>query len=200
MSDYTQITTFTAKDALVTGNPAKRVKGSEIDPELAAIAAAILTKYDSGDIASNAQAAAFASDAVLITPIKLLYALQNGSHGLLASASYTAADVLTKLLTVDGSGSGLDADLLDGQSSAYYQSASNLNAGTVPDARFPATLPALNGSALTNLNGSAVASGTVAKAYIDADVYRGTLGSANISAQSGGSPSGGSNGDIILIY
>jgi len=32
----------------------------------------------------------------------------------LASASYTAADVLTKIKTVDGTGSGLDADLLDG--------------------------------------------------------------------------------------
>lgn len=31
-----------------------------------------------------------------------------------------ASDLLAKLLTVDGSGSGLDADLLDGQSSAYY--------------------------------------------------------------------------------
>ncbi len=34
-----------------------------------------------------------------------------------------AADVLTKLLTVDGAGSGLDADLLDGQSSAAFQAA-----------------------------------------------------------------------------
>lgn len=32
----------------------------------------------------------------------------------LASSSYTAANVLAKLLTVDGSGSGLDADMLDG--------------------------------------------------------------------------------------
>jgi hypothetical protein len=32
----------------------------------------------------------------------------------LASSSYTAADVLTKIKTVDGTGSGLDADLLDG--------------------------------------------------------------------------------------
>ena len=39
----------------------------------------------------------------------------------LASASYTAADVLAKLLTVDGAGSGLDADLLDGLSSAAFQ-------------------------------------------------------------------------------
>jgi hypothetical protein len=36
------------------------------------------------------------------------------------SLGYTAADVLTKLLTVDGAGSSLDADLLDGvQGSAY---------------------------------------------------------------------------------
>ena len=32
----------------------------------------------------------------------------------------------------DGAGSGLDADLLDGQQGSYYQDASNLNAGTVP--------------------------------------------------------------------
>jgi len=40
--------------------------------------------------------------------------------GALASASYTAADVLSKLLTVDGAASGLDADLLDGQHGSYY--------------------------------------------------------------------------------
>ena len=30
--------------------------------------------------------------------------------------------------------------------------ATQLTSGTIPDARFPATLPAVNGSALTNLN------------------------------------------------
>ena len=44
-------------------------------------------------------------------------ALQTG----LTAASYTAADVLAKLITVDGSGSGLDADLLDG----YNQDTAN---------------------------------------------------------------------------
>jgi len=39
--------------------------------------------------------------------------------------------------------------------------ATNLASGTVPDARFPATLPAANGSALTALNASNVASGTL---------------------------------------
>ena len=38
----------------------------------------------------------------------------------LASSSYTAADVLTKIKTVDGAGSGLDADLLDGISSGSF--------------------------------------------------------------------------------
>ncbi|MCW4012757.1 MAG: hypothetical protein NWF07_07165, partial [Candidatus Bathyarchaeota archaeon] len=40
--------------------------------------------------------------------------LQAAIDAKLASSSYTAADVLSKLLTVDGSGSGIDADKLDG--------------------------------------------------------------------------------------
>jgi hypothetical protein len=38
----------------------------------------------------------------------------NLNNDKLETSAYTASDVLTKLLTVDGSGSGLDADLLDG--------------------------------------------------------------------------------------
>ncbi len=38
----------------------------------------------------------------------------------LNATSYTAADVLAKLITVDGSGSGLDADLLDGHNTDYF--------------------------------------------------------------------------------
>lgn len=38
-----------------------------------------------------------------------------------AGSADTAADVLAKLLTVDGFGSGLDADLLDGQEGSAYQ-------------------------------------------------------------------------------
>ena len=48
--------------------------------------------------------------------------------------------------------------------------ATQLTSGTVPDARFPATLPALNGSALTALNASNLASGTVANARLDAQL------------------------------
>jgi hypothetical protein len=45
----------------------------------------------------------------------------------LNASSYTANDVLVKLLTVDGSNSGIDADLLDGQHASYYQTALGYN-------------------------------------------------------------------------
>ena len=46
--------------------------------------------------------------------------------------------------------------------------ASNLASGTVPDARFPATLPAISGANLTNLDASDLASGTVPDARFPA--------------------------------
>jgi hypothetical protein len=41
----------------------------------------------------------------------------------LESSSYTASDVLTKIKTVDGTGSGLDADLLDGNQATAFATA-----------------------------------------------------------------------------
>lgn len=38
----------------------------------------------------------------------------------LLSSAYTASDVLNKIKTVDGTGSGLDADLLEGKHGSYY--------------------------------------------------------------------------------
>ena len=46
MSNYSKVTDFAAKDALSTGNPAKIVKGTEIDDELVAISGAIASKAD----------------------------------------------------------------------------------------------------------------------------------------------------------
>jgi hypothetical protein len=46
--------------------------------------------------------------------------LQTALDSKLNSTSYTAADVLTKIKTVDGAGSGLDADLLDGYNSSRF--------------------------------------------------------------------------------
>lgn len=46
MANYTKSTNFTAKDALSSGDPAKLIKGSEVDPEFDNIATAISTKAD----------------------------------------------------------------------------------------------------------------------------------------------------------
>ena len=55
-----------------------------------------------------------------------------------ATADQTAAEILTAIKTVDGSGSGLDADLLDGlNSTAFIRS----DTGTIPAARMPTVLP-----------------------------------------------------------
>lgn len=56
---------------------------------------------------------------------------------------------------ISGPGSGL-TDL----------NASNLSTGTIPNARFPATLPAASGANLTNLNASNLSTGTVATARL----------------------------------
>jgi hypothetical protein len=66
MSNYTRGTNFTAKDSLVTGNPSKLVKGSEIDAELNAISTAIATKLDTTTAASTY--APLASPALTGTP------------------------------------------------------------------------------------------------------------------------------------
>lgn len=47
MSNYTKATNFATKDGLTTGDPAKVVKGTEIDAEFTAIASAISSKADS---------------------------------------------------------------------------------------------------------------------------------------------------------
>lgn len=55
--------------------------------------------------------------------------LQTALDGKLNTAAYTAADVLAKLLTVDGNGSGLDADMLDGLNSRDYLNNTNIVGG-----------------------------------------------------------------------
>lgn len=61
----------------------------------------------------------------------------------------TAAQVRDKLKTVDGSGSGIDADLLDGQEGSYYYPASNPN-GYITSASPPTTFGAVGTYAYAN--------------------------------------------------
>ena len=72
-----------------------------------------------------------------------------------ADITYTAADVLNKIKTVDGAGSGLDADLLDGKSSTDFWENNSTWVGT----NFPGTLykgAASNGGAVAAIQDSPV--------------------------------------------
>ena len=89
---------------------------SYVDDEIAAVIAVAPAALDT----LNELAASIGDDANYAGTVTT--ALSNK----LNTSAYTAADVLTKIKTVDGSGSGLDADKLDGQSSAYYRSYNNL--------------------------------------------------------------------------
>lgn len=51
------------------------------------------------------------------------------------SRKLTSAAILAIVMAGDGPGSGLDADLLDGQHGSYYRDAGNINAGTLAVAR-----------------------------------------------------------------
>ena len=67
-----------------------------------------------------------------------------------ATADQTASEILTLLKTVDGNGSGLDADRLQDVDAAFLRNASNLNSGTISDARLPSSISSdITGNAAT---------------------------------------------------
>ena len=74
--------------------------------------------------------------------------------------------------------------------------ATQLTSGTVPDARFPATLPALNGAALTALNGSNISSGTVDNARLPDPISDKTINASRPLTVKGDGSS--ADGQLIL--
>jgi len=76
----------------------------------------------------------------------------NGSSGTSIQTSSASISDLGVLAATSFSGNGASITALN---------ATNLESGTIPDDRFPATLPAVSGSNLTNLNASNLSSGTI---------------------------------------
>jgi len=120
---------------------------SERDSAIAAAVSALVdTSPETLDTLSEL-AAALGNDPDFATTI----ANQIGQK--LDSASYTAADVLAKLLTVDGAGTGLDADKLDGKQLATieseYQAAASAAEGAAKTHADNVVAPKLDASAYT---------------------------------------------------
>lgn len=132
MSNYTPIVDYAAKDALLTGNPSKKILGTEISAELDAIETAVASKEDTANKGQTSgycglDASALVPDAQIPSNIPRKDAASNAFTGNVSvsgtlqmggSTVWTAAN--------DGSASGLDADLLDGQQGSYYQPISTL--------------------------------------------------------------------------
>jgi len=91
-----------------------------------------------------------------------------------------AQDKFMKVKSISGSGSTAIGQLEFADVDLANLNASNLTSGTLPDARFPATLPASNGSALTNLTSANL---TGALPAIDGSALTGiSAGSVNLTA------------------
>lgn len=109
----------------------------------------------------------------------------------------TPADILAKLVTVDGPGSLLDADTLDGRDSLYFATDADLDAETLNRSNADANLQ-------TQINGK-LDPATAASTYVDiaGDTMTGKLntaasaaGAAGLNLPHGAAPSAPVNGDI----
>jgi hypothetical protein len=81
MSDFTPTTDFSVKDSLPVDDPEKLILGADLDVEFNALQVAIATKYDDTDIATQAQAEAGTSNAVLMTPLRVAQYLTDAGGG-----------------------------------------------------------------------------------------------------------------------
>ncbi len=95
----------------------------------------------------------------------------------------------------DGSGSGLDADLLDGNDSSFFRNASNLNAGTVPTGQ-------LSGTYNINVSGNAATVSSISSGQVTGALeYTPMNSSRDVGVSTGISKSGTLNaGNLSLSF
>ena len=98
----------------------------------------------------------------------------------------TAAQVLAKLITVDGTGSGLDADLLDGKDSTAFGTVTNI----------ATTGPGISGGPITAVGTLAVQWNAGAVSSLSGM----SLSGGTLTATGGGAPTGSAGGSLAGTY
>jgi hypothetical protein len=160
MSNYTKATDFAAKDALLSGDPAKVIKGTEIDTEYNAIAVAVSTKVDSvSPTFTGTPAAPTATPGTNTTQIATTAFVTAADTAAIAAERTATATLTNKTLTspaintatiVGGSVTGItDLVVADGGTGVSALTAENviLGDGTNP-VKFVA--PSTTGNVLTS--------------------------------------------------
>jgi hypothetical protein len=89
----------------------------------------------------------------------------NGTTGVTFPNGVTMSDGTSAPVTIAQGGTGANT-AANARTALGTNDAANLTTGTLPDARFPATLPAASGANLTSLNASNLSSGTVGTARL----------------------------------
>ncbi len=104
------------------------------------------------------------NDGTVTAGDKGFYVYNGSAWSELTDQAMSAADILTALKTVDGTGSGLDADLLDGlEATAFYLATTTLNNITAPT-----NSVSLNTQKITNLGApTANSSDAATTSYVD---------------------------------
>jgi hypothetical protein len=130
MSNYTQNTSFTAKDNLVSGDPAKIIRGSDFDAEFDEISTAIASKEDSSNKGAANGYAPLDAATLLSTAYLPIVPVTKGGTGV---ATVTAKALLA------GNGTGAMTEVLLGTAGQVVRSdgvdwvAADLIAADIPD-------------------------------------------------------------------
>lgn len=183
MSDYTRIYNLTVKDSLPTGNSGKVIKGTELDAELNAVAAAISSKADSnsptftGVPAAPTAAAGTNTTQLATTAFVLTNGVPSGGTGFGVRTSPS-----TTVLRSIAAGTGISVTNGDGVSG----NPSIANTGVTATNSFTGAVTVAAGSGIT------ATSATNTITLTPTSGYNG-YGARTVSTSA---PSGGSDGDI----
>jgi hypothetical protein len=143
MANYVKSTDFQAKDALLTGNPAKIIKGTEINDEFNAIQTAVATKAN------------LASPAFIGNPTAATQASGNSSTRLATTAFVdgeitTAFATLGTIATQDANNVSITGGAISGLSSLAIPSAATAVTQSVGDSSTKVATTAFVNAEITN--------------------------------------------------
>jgi len=208
MSNYVVTTDFAAKDALTTGNPLKKAKGTELDTELDNIATAISTKEDLANKGTNnGYAGLDGSGKVLVASLP---SATDSAIGAVELATTTEANTGTDTnravtpagvkAAIDGYAAGLFPTKAGSGATGTWSISVSGSAASATTAGDADTVDGQHAAAFAAAShshaGSAITSGTVSASYLP---KIGSLSGITIASDPGGTPSG-SAGDMFFYY